>query len=115
MSRHFETLRQALTVRARGQEHTFYIRELGFLQFHEIQRKAGASLKGADRGLAIMEAIALAAVEEEDGTPSYKTADEWRSEIKEVVDALSKPIMKAQGIDLDQKADPLPEAQAAGN
>lgn len=114
MSRHFKTIRTPVVIEVGGESHTFFLRELGYLHFLEINRSAGAGLSKEDRGFAIMEAVALASIEEDDGKPSY-TAEEWRNERKEVVAPLSKAAMKAQGIDIEKEIDRLTEAEALGN
>jgi hypothetical protein len=114
------TITHPLTVTVGGQSHEFVVRELGYLEYDEIQRKALAGLDASSKnnaGIALMKAVVLASVVEPDGSPSY-TEEEWRTELKDVVLQVGKAAMKAQGVDLDAKkedAEPLTEEQVEGN
>jgi hypothetical protein len=113
------TITHPLTVTVGGQSHDYVIRELGYLEYNEIQRKAVAGVDESNKnnaGIALMKAVVLASVQELDGSPSY-TAEEWRTELKDVVLQVGKAAMKAQGIDMDAKEDkePMTEEQAEGN
>jgi hypothetical protein len=100
----FFNVRTAVPITVGDQTHTFYIRELGYLRFMEMNSSIGSDLERSDRGLALMNAVCLAAIEEEDGSLSY-TEDTWRDELKEVVRTLSTAAMKAQGVDLQKVPD----------
>lgn len=119
MSKYF-TLKHPLTVAVGGQTHDFVIRELGYLEYDEIQRKALSGLDESNKnnaGMELMKAVVLASVQEPDGSVSY-TEEEWRTELKDVVLQVGKAAMKAQGIDLDAKkedAEPMTEEQVEGN
>jgi hypothetical protein len=113
----FFNVRTPVSIRIGEQAHTFYIRELGYLRFMEMNAKTGGPDTPRDeRGLALMKAVCLAAIEEEDGTLSY-TEDDWQNELQEVVRTLSRAAMKAQGVDLEKnraQAD-VSEEDAEGN
>jgi hypothetical protein len=116
MSKYFGS-RTECPVEIKGKKHTFYIRELGYLEFEELRNKAVTGTSEGDKertGLRIMDAVVVASVEEEDGTASY-TADEWRKEIKDAVLQLGKAAMKVQGIDVDAASEPLPAEAVEGN
>lgn len=109
MSRYFPTRREAVEVSARGQTHTFFVRELGYMHLMEILRTAAA---GGHSALDASEALVLATVEDAEGKPAY-TKEEWRSEVKEVVEQITKEVKKAQG--LDSLAKPSSEEESEGN
>lgn len=109
-----------LTVKVGGQTHEYVIRELGYLEYDAIQRKALSGLDESNKnnaGIELMKAVVLASVQEPDGSASY-TEEEWRTELKDVVLQVGKAAMKAQGVDLDarkEEAEPMTEEQVAGN
>lgn len=111
------TITHPLTVKVGGQTHEYVIRELGYLEYDEIQRKA-LSVQESNKnrvGMGLMKAVVLASVQEPDGSPSY-TEEEWRTELEDVVLQVGKAAMKAQGIDMDaKKEETLTEEQAEGN
>jgi hypothetical protein len=111
----FFNVRTPVPIRIGDQSHTFYIRELGYLHFMEMNARSGPEMSRNDRGLALMKAVCLAAIEEEDGTLSY-TEEEWNQELRQVVTTLSKAAMKAQGVDLDKVSeDEMTEEEVQGN
>lgn len=114
------TITHPLTVTVGGQKHEYVIRELGYLEYDAIQRKALSGLDESNKnnaGIELMKAVVLASVQEPDGSPSY-SEEEWRTELKDVVLQVGKAAMKAQGVDLDAKkedAEPMAEEQVEGN
>lgn len=112
------TITHPLTVTVGGQTHEYAIRELGYLEYDAIQRKALTRPDESNKsnaGMELMKAVVIASVQEPDGSPSYTEA-EWRTELKDVVLQVGKAAMKAQGIDVDAKRDePLTEEQVEGN
>jgi hypothetical protein len=115
MSKYF-SVRHALNITIADQSHTFYIRELSFSRFKEINDSTGTSATDNERGLLLLKKLVLEAVEEEDGSKSYDEAS-WNDELQSVVNQLGKAVMKAQGIDMDAaKAEtPLTPEQSEGN
>jgi hypothetical protein len=111
----FFTVRTPISVRVGDQTHTFFIRELGYMRLIEMNAAIGVGMERSARGLAIMKAICLAAIEEEDGTLSY-TEEEWRDEVRDAVTQLSRAAMKAQHLDLDKgPVKEMTEEEAEGN
>ena len=115
MSKYFN-IRHPLTVTIADTSHDYFIRELGYLHLQEIMRKSREEADKALAGLALMQAVVLASVEEPDGTLSY-TADTWRDEVQHAVVEVGKAAMKAQGIDIDKAKDEpeLTLEQSEGN
>jgi hypothetical protein len=114
MSKYF-TVRHALTITIADQSHTFYIRELSFSRFKEINDST-SDLADSERGMTLVKKLVLESVEEDDGSKSYDEAS-WHDELQSVVGQLAKAVMKAQGVDVDAvKADKqLTPEEAAGN
>jgi hypothetical protein len=114
MSKYFGS-RTECPIEVNGKKHTFHIRELGYLEFEELKRKAAKN--GNDKelmGIGLMGDVVVHSVEEQDGSASY-TDDEWRKELKDVVLELGKAALKVQGIDVDAVSEPLPVEQVEGN
>jgi hypothetical protein len=113
-------IKHPLTVTVGGETHEYVIRELGYLEYDEIQRKALSGLIESNKnnaGMELMKAVVVASVQELDGSQSY-TEEEWRTELKDVVLQVGKAAMKAQGVDLDSRkedAEPMTEEQVEGN
>lgn len=114
MSKYFDTVREPITINARGKSHTFFIREIGYLRLMEILTATGIGKDAKERGVAIMEEIAMSCIEDKDGKPAYSRED-WKDEIKEVFEQLSNAAMKAQGVDVESKAKPMTEEESEGN
>lgn len=91
----------------------YYVRELGYLEFVEITRRTKADDE-EERGLEIIKAVMLACVEDAEGNPALD-AQSIRRLKRAVFEPLSKAAMKAQGHDMDAKAEPLTPEQAEGN
>lgn len=116
MSKYFG-IRTPCKVDLNGKSQTFFIRELGYLEFEELRNKVVSGASDADKertGLRIMDAVVLSSVELQDGSPAYSEA-EWRREVKDAVLQLGKAAMKAQGIDVDAVREPVAAENAEGN
>ena len=92
----FQLERHAVDVEHKGQTYRFYAKELGYIHFQELC----AARYPEPRGVHILNAVAIASLETEDGKPAF-TLDTWRSAPKSVAEPLSKAAMKAQGIEDD--------------
>lgn len=111
------TVREPITIRTGENTHTYYIRELGYLEFDELEKAARAGLADKEHaGIAVLNATVLASVEEEDGTAAF-TMDTWKRVRKEVFFKIGKAAMKAQGLDVDaaKSEPPMSQEEAEGN
>src|SRR5688500_11068464 len=106
MSKYF-SVRHPLTITIGEQSHTFFVRELSFAKFKEINESTEAE-NDSERGLLLLKKLVLAAVEEEDGSMSYDEAS-WDDELKDVVGQLGRAVMKAQGVDMDKQQETKPQ------
>jgi hypothetical protein len=100
-----DTERHAVTVTHKGKEVTYYIRELGYYEFQEINQEAVKSYPDKTdserRGLQVLHDTAVAAIEDKDGKQVFTVAT-WKRLPKEPATVLTKAAMKAQGIDLEK-------------
>lgn len=104
----FKTPREPLTVTFRGESYTYYIRELPYAQRQELLKRARTSeVDPEETGLAVIRAIVLESVEEEDGEKAY-TSESWAQEYREVVTEVSKAALLAQGLDLKERKPEVP-------
>lgn len=95
----FDRERHPVDVTHKGQSYRFYARELGYIHFQEL-----CSAKYPEpRGVHILNAVAVASIETEDGKPAF-TLQTWRDAPKSVAEPLSQAAMKAQGIE-DEKGE----------
>jgi hypothetical protein len=113
----FDTERHAVTVKHKGKEVTYYIRELGYYEFQELNREAAQAYPDSDdsdrRGLKVLHDTAVAAIEDKAGSRVF-TLETWKRLPKEPATVLTNAAMKAQGIDLQKASDEAsPEADAA--
>lgn len=112
----FDTERHAVTVTHKGKDFTYYIRELGYYEFQELNREAAQvypDAKDSDRrGLKVLHDTAVASIEDKDGKPVF-TIDTWKRLPKDPATVLTNAAMKAQGIDLQKAADDAEEAAEA--
>lgn len=94
----FDRERHPVDVTHKGQSYRFYARELGYIHFQEL-----CSAKYPEpRGVHILNAVAVACLETEDGEPAF-TPYTWRNAPKSVAEPLSQAAMKAQGIEDEKK------------
>jgi hypothetical protein len=114
MSKFFK-VRHPFTVQVSGHpDHVFFARELGFLEFDELRTIIKSKMPDAPRnvfGRALLQAVVLASIEEQDGTLSY-TEKDWVREIESVAAIVGKNAMKAQGYDVDAKQPAEPEVES---
>lgn len=115
----FDTDRHAVTVEYKGKSVTFYIRELGYYEFQEINQEAARAFPGeADkdrRGMKVLHDTAVAAIEDKDGNPAF-TSQTWKRLPREPAEVLTKAAMKAQGIDLERaQKEAQPDEDDRGN
>lgn len=110
------TVREPIIIETGDVKRTYYIRELGYLEFDELEKAARTGAKDKDQaGIAVLNATVIASVEEEDGTPAF-TAETWKRVRKQVFFKIGKAAMKAQGLDVDAAQKPaLTEEDAEGN
>lgn len=110
------TVREPIIIETGDVKRTYYIRELGYLEFDELEKAARTGAKDKDQaGIAVLNATVIASVEEEDGTPAF-TAETWKRVRKQVFFKIGKAAMKAQGLDVDAAQKPaLTEEEAEGN
>lgn len=103
MSDHFDTERTPVDVTYRGDKRSYFIRELGYYEFQEINRKAVADFPDDKelRGLQILDTVALEAIENEDRTAAFDLAA-WRRLPIGPAKQLTHAAMLAQGIDLEK-------------
>jgi hypothetical protein len=104
----FDTERHAVTVSHNGKEVTYYVRELGYYEFQELNQDAARVYPEKSdtnrRGLKVMHETAVASIEDKDGNPAF-TLSTWKRLPKEPAKILTNAAMKAQGIDLQKAAE----------
>lgn len=118
----FDTERHAVAVKHKDKEVTYYIRELGYYEFQEINQEAALAYPDKKdkerRGLKVMYDTAVAAIEDKEGNPVF-TVQTWKRLPKEPATVLTTAAMKAQGIDLDkadkESAEEAPKEDPEGN
>lgn len=118
----FDTERHAVTVKHKDKEVTYYVRELGYYEFQEINQEAALAYPSPKdkerRGLKVMYDTAVAAIEDKDGNPAF-SLQAWRRLPKAPATELTTAAMKAQGIDLDkadeESSEETPKEDAEGN
>jgi hypothetical protein len=110
------TVREPITIETGETKRTYYIRELGYLEFDELEKTVRGAAPDKERaGIAVLNATVIASVEEEDGTAAF-TAETWKCVRKEVFFKIGKAAMKMQGLDVDSAREKeLTEEEAAGN
>lgn len=101
MSTEFDTERLVVPVTHNGKTVTYYVRELGYYEFQEINQEAAVEhpTDKERRGLAVLHRTAVAAIEDKEGNPAF-TALTWKRLKKEPARELTHKVMLAQGIDL---------------
>lgn len=93
---------------------TVYVRELGYYEAEEIHATAGdAEGKKERRGIAIILALCIASLENEDGTPAF-TLPEFKRLGKVDTLKLQDAVLKAQGMDLAE-GEGKPQGDPEGN
>lgn len=101
----FDTERHAVTVTHKGKDATYYVRELGYYEFQEINQEAVRAYpdkKDSERrGLKVLHDTAVASIEDKDGNQAFTLAT-WKRLPKEPASVLTNAAMKAQGIDLEK-------------
>lgn len=114
----FDTERHAVTVKHKDKEVTYYIRELGYYEFQELNQEATRAYPDkADherRGLKVLHDTAVAAIEDKDGKRVF-TVEKWKRLPKEPATLLTNAAMKAQGIDLQEAAEETEEPAKGDN
>jgi hypothetical protein len=114
----FDTERHAVTVNHKGKEFTYYIRELGYYEFQELNQEAARlypdKKDGEHRGLKVLHDTAVAAIEDKEGKPVFTHAT-WKRLPKEPATVLTHATMKAQGIDLQKAAEEAAEESPPGD
>lgn len=116
----FDTERHPVTVAHKGKEVTYYIRELGYYEFQEINQEAALAYPDKKdnerRGLKVLHDTAVVAIEDKEGNPVF-TTETWKRLPKEPATVLTNAAMKAQGIDLQKAAEAAEEGEedAEGN
>lgn len=104
----FDTERHAVTVKHKDKEVTYYIRELGYYEFQELNQEAAKAFPDKTdserRGLKVLHDTAVASIEDKDGHPVF-TLDSWKRLPREPATVLTNAAMKAQGIDLQKASD----------
>lgn len=114
----FDTERHAVTVTHKGKEVTYYIRELGYYEFQEINQEAVKSYPDKTdserRGLKVLHDTAVSSIEDKDGKQVFTVAT-WKRLPKEPATVLTNAAMKAQGIDLQKASEEAAEEPAAGD
>lgn len=108
----FDTERHAVTVTHKGKDVTYYIRELGYYEFQELNQEAVRAYPDKtdreQRGLKVLHGTAVASIEDKDGNRVF-TLDTWKRLPKEPATVLTNAAMKAQGIDLQKAAEEAEE------
>lgn len=101
----FDTERHAVVVKHKDKEVTYYVRELGYYEFQEINQEAARAYPEKQdkerRGLKVMHDIAVASIEDKQGNPAF-TLITWKRLPKEPANTLTDAAMRAQGIDLER-------------
>jgi hypothetical protein len=117
----FDTERHAVTVNHKDKEVTYYVRELGYYEFQELNQEAAKAFPDKSdserRGLKVLHETAVASIEDKDGKPVF-TLETWRRLPREPATVLTNAAMKAQGIDLQkasEEADEPAQEDTSGN
>lgn len=92
----------------------YCIRELGFLEFGQIHRKAKVIEDEESRGMELMRLVMLASVETIDGKAAFDEASIFRLK-RSVFEPLSRAALKAQGMDIDKPRESMTAEEAEGN
>lgn len=106
MAEKFDTERLRMTLTHKGKDYIFFVRELGYFEFQDLRdlvqgRDAESEKQKVARGMALMRAVTLAAVETEDGSPAFDERG-LRKLPRALAEPLSDAAMKAQGIDMEK-------------
>jgi len=113
----FDTERHAVTVTHKGKEATYYIRELGYYEFQELNQEASRTYpEKADserRGLKVLHDTAVASIEDKDGNQAFTNLT-WKRLPKDPATVLTNAAMKAQGIDLQTDSEESEETASEG-
>ena len=113
MSKFFR-IRHSVPITYGGVSHLYFAREMGYEEFNELKEKVLAAETNGEKerkGFALMKATVLACIEEEDGTPSYQSEEEYRVELKPIILELGKAAMKAQGYVFDRTEEDTSETE----
>lgn len=115
MSKYFQTVREPVDVTVGGKTVTFWVRELGYLEFQEITQSAGRDLlTKEERGLAIIHALCVASIQTKEGEPAF-TEKEWKCEPKAVINTLLPEVTRVNGLKSDEIKKELTAEEAEGN
>lgn len=115
MENEFDTERTPVTIAYKGKEKTYYARQMGYFEFHELNQSLASIEEKNKRGFELIQAVALASLETKDGKPAF-TAEQIKRFPKEIAEPLTDAAMKAQGIDLNKaREQATDEEPAAGN
>lgn len=104
MSTQFDTERLVVPVTHKGKTVTYYVRELGYYEFQEVNQDVVIEQPNADterRGLAVLHRTAVATIEDREGNPAF-TLQTWKRLPKGPAKVLTNAVMKAQGMDLEE-------------
>lgn len=114
----FDTDRQVVTVTHKGKEATYYIRELGYYEFQELNQEAARLFpdkKDSERrGLKVLHDTAVASIEDKEGKPVFTIAT-WKRLPKDPATVLTNAAMKAQGIDLQKASEEASKEELSGD
>jgi hypothetical protein len=114
----FDTERHAVTVNHKDKEVTYYIRELGYYEFQELNQEAAKAFPDKSdserRGLKVLHDTAVASIEDKDGKQVF-TLNAWKRLPKEPATLLTNAAMKAQGIDLQKASEESAEEAVEGD
>lgn len=112
-----DTERQRVTVTHKGKEHTYWVRELGYFEFQEVQELLGDMPDKTDkdksrRGMEMMKAITVACAENEVGEQALDNRS-LKKLPREIAEPLTDAAMKAQGIDMEKIRSQADKEEAA--
>lgn len=115
----FDTERHAVTVKHKDKEVTYYVRELGYYEFQELNQEAARvypdKADSERRGLKVLHDTAIAAIEDKEGNSAFTLAT-WKRLPKDPATVLTHAAMKAQGIDLLKASEEEPpQGDSEGN
>lgn len=117
MAEQIDADRQRLELTHKGKTRIFYVRELGYFEFQDLReltqaRKGETERERSSRGMGLMRAVTVAAVELEDGTPAFDDRALKRLP-REIAEPLCDAAMKAQGIDMERIRKEADKGEAA--
>ena len=115
MSKYFQTVREPVDVTVGDKTVTFWIRELGYLEFEELTQSTGRDLPKEKRGILIVGQLCVAAVETKEGEPAFSSITEWKREPKQVINTLIPEVLRVNGMKSDEIKKELTKEEIAGN